>query len=193
MKVYSQPITFVMTFLSLFVLFANATWSADKQGDAYTIDYQQSHIKFLAKSRFSDAKGVFHKWAFAGTVTSREKAAGIVKVDMSSIDTANKKRDAHLKSADFLDVEKFPFATYEILAAKNTDISLTLKGKLTLKGVTREETIHLSAEPLNNNLVYRGKHMINRAHYGIKSDSALNPITEIIEIDLQIFLVPKGK
>ena len=77
-----------------------------------------------------------------GDPTAPDKGAIEVTIDATSIDTANAKRDEHLKSPDFLDVAKFPTITFKskkIAAAGQGKVKLT--GDLTLHGVTKEVTL----------------------------------------------------
>jgi polyisoprenoid-binding protein YceI len=58
-------------------------------------------------------------------------------IDLASIDTGNEQRDNHLRSADFLEVEKYPTMTYRSTAMCRADDSWIVDGELTLHGVTR--------------------------------------------------------
>ena len=62
-----------------------------------------------------------------------------VTIDPASVNSNNPTRDTHLRSADFLDVKKFPAARFESTSITLTgDNTADVKGKLTLRGVTRE-------------------------------------------------------
>src|SRR6202040_4443988 len=92
----------------------------------------------------SNVRGQFTK--VAGTITAKDSDPASVKVeatiDTSSIDTRSSDRDADLKSANFLDVAKYPTMTF-----KSRKIEAAGPGKwkvigdLTLHGVTREVTL----------------------------------------------------
>ena len=70
------------------------------------------------------------------------KATLEVSVDVASIDTREPKRDAHLKSADFFDVAKFPAITFRSKRVEAAGAGrLKLVGDLTMHGVTREVTL----------------------------------------------------
>jgi polyisoprenoid-binding protein YceI len=59
-------------------------------------------------------------------------------IDASSINTREPQRDAHLKSADFLDVEKFPVLTFKSTRVSKVKVDeLSVEGNLTIHGVTR--------------------------------------------------------
>jgi polyisoprenoid-binding protein YceI len=87
----------------------------------------------------------------SGTVTGddREPATAevAVTINAASIDTREAQRDAHLRSADFFDVEKFPVLTFRSARAENiTGDRFTLVGELTMHGVTREVALEVTPE-----------------------------------------------
>ena len=61
-----------------------------------------------------------------------------VEIDAASVDTANENRDKHLQSPDFLNVKQFPRITFKSKSLEKKGNDWTLKGDLTLHGVTRE-------------------------------------------------------
>lgn len=66
-------------------------------------------------------------------------ARGTVTIDAASIDTGNEQRDAHLRGADFFDVEKYPTITFTAKSVRPSgDGEFTVTGDLTIKDVTRE-------------------------------------------------------
>ncbi|MCU1259706.1 MAG: YceI family protein [Bryobacterales bacterium] len=68
------------------------------------------------------------------------------EIDASTINTGDEKRDAHLKSPDFLDVEKYPKITFKSKSIAKAGDDVKVTGDLTIHGVTREVVI--TAEPL---------------------------------------------
>jgi polyisoprenoid-binding protein YceI len=59
------------------------------------------------------------------------------RIDLSSIDTNNEQRDAHIRSADFFEVEKYPAMTFRSLRVRAKGEDYVVEGDLTLHGVTR--------------------------------------------------------
>src|SRR5208283_5306463 len=95
----------------------------------------------------SYVKGEFDK--FSGTISANDddpKSLEIdVTIDASSITTHNDKRDAHVKSPDFLDVAKYPTITFKSLKLEpESDGKWKLTGNLTLHGVTRPVVLEVS-------------------------------------------------
>src|SRR5580698_10574941 len=114
----------------------------------YQIDTAHTHAQFKVRHlMISNVKGDFDK--VSGTVTiddANPSASSInITVEVNSISTREPQRDAHLKSADFFDVEKFPTMTFvskEVV--KSGDDSYEVVGDLTIHGVT--QTVDLDVE-----------------------------------------------
>jgi polyisoprenoid-binding protein YceI len=64
-------------------------------------------------------------------------------IDVASLDTGNPERDAHLRSADFLDVERFPLLTFRSTAVRRvTSDAVEIAGDLTIRDVTHPVVLH---------------------------------------------------
>lgn len=107
----------------------------------YELDPAHTHIGFTAKHlAVSTVHGQFNSWdgKFEGPDSDLTKARGTLKVDIASLSTRNDQRDTHLRSADFFDVEKYPFMTFEVTGIEALDEdNYKLRGNLTIKDVTR--------------------------------------------------------
>jgi len=71
-------------------------------------------IEFVGRNMLVKAQGTFHRWSFRRVEVDRqhpERSVVEVEIDISSIDTGIERRDDHLRSADFFDVDRFPTAT----------------------------------------------------------------------------------
>lgn len=108
----------------------------------WNIDPVHSVAEFKVKHMMiSNVKGQFT--AVNGTMTLDENDLANSRVEASiqaaSINTRDEQRDAHLKSADFLDAEKFPILSFKSARVTPTaDGELAVAGDLTIHGVTRE-------------------------------------------------------
>lgn len=120
------------------------------QPATWTIDSAHSSAQFSVRHMMvSNVRGEFT--STKGTVRwdGRDLSTAVVEatIDAASIDTREPKRDAHLRSADFFDVEKFPAITFtstKIEPAAGGGFKVT--GDLTMKGVTKQ--VVLDVEPL---------------------------------------------
>lgn len=116
----------------------------------WSIDPAHSHVEFAVKHlMIATVKGRFG--VVRGTVHTDEadpaKGRVEIEIDADSIDTREPQRDAHLRSADFFDVEKFPTMTFR--STRIADVSgdrFTLIGDLTIHGVTREVALDVTSE-----------------------------------------------
>lgn len=119
---------------------ASTTWQLDP---AHThVEFSVKHLMITrVKGRFADVTGTVE--------LGNDPAASTVDViiDAGSIDTREAKRDAHLRSADFFDVERFPtiaFRSREVRLTGAGDFSIL--GDLTIRDVTREVTLEVTDE-----------------------------------------------
>ncbi|MGI8431752.1 MAG: YceI family protein, partial [Chthoniobacterales bacterium] len=77
-----------------------------------------------------------------------ERSSIVVQIQVASIDTKIKKRDEHLRSADFFDAEKFPEIVFRSRSVKQTAADAgEISGELTMHGVTRPITLRVKVEP----------------------------------------------
>ncbi|MFD1934891.1 MULTISPECIES: YceI family protein [Nonomuraea] len=107
----------------------------------YTIDVNHTRIGFVAKHMMvSKVRGSFEK--FNGSITIAEnplESSAELTIDAASITTNVGDRDAHLRSGDFLDAEKYPELTFKstrVVGHKGDEF--TVLGDLTIRGVTQE-------------------------------------------------------
>ena len=110
-------------------------WLADAAGE-WRLDPTGTTVELRAKAMWGLAKvrGRFQTVEGSGVVGEDGKVSGTIVFDAKSIDTKNKRRDTHLRSADFFEVEKYPTFTYSVTGATPTDDGkLRVTGSLTIK------------------------------------------------------------
>jgi len=91
------------------------------------------------KGRFTSLKGTIVDVAEDPSLSSVE-----VEIDPASIVTNDDRRDGHLRSADFFDVENFPLITFKSTRIEGSRENFTLTGNLTVRDQTREVTLEAS-------------------------------------------------
>jgi len=181
--------------LALPILASAATWNIDP--DHTNIGFKVRHLMV------SNVKGSFEK--HSGTIDINDKditkSKVEVTIDTNSINTNVQKRDEHLRSADFLDVAKFPAMTFvSKKVAKAGKDRLKVTGDLTLHGVTKE--VVLDVEPLSKESkdpwgnIRRGTTAttkINRKDFGLVWNKALETggvaVGEEVLITLEIEMI----
>ena len=133
--------------LTAFALAAAMLLPTPLLAEKYVIDTEGSHafIQFrILHLGYSWLTGRFNTFngEFEYDENNPDKASVKVEIDVASIDSNHAERDKHLRGEDFLDVKKFPKASFVSTAFKdNGDGTAVLKGNLTLHGVTKPVTI----------------------------------------------------
>jgi polyisoprenoid-binding protein YceI len=178
----------------IFALMFGATAGAT----VYQLDPAHGEVGFVAKHLMvSKVRGRFAK--FEGTFNFDEKKNEVtninIKIDPSSIDTANAKRDDHLRSPDFFDVKKekdMIFKADKVVVKKDTPVKVN--GTLTMHGITKPLTLDLTyngsmIDPWGNPRVgYSISGKLNRKDWGLNWNKALDKggVTVSDEIALEI-------
>ena len=169
---------------------AVTTWKIDP---AHTlIEFSAKHMMITTvKGRFAEVEGTI-------TVDLRDPDRSHVEADIAaaSIDTRTEQRDQHLRSADFLDVERFPTITFrsrrvEGAHAREGD-RFTVTGDLTIRGITREVTLDCTFAGTNKDpwggqragFTATGK--IDRRDWGLTWNQALETGGILVGNDIKI-------
>ncbi|MEY2489283.1 MAG: hypothetical protein QOC70_1225 [Verrucomicrobiota bacterium] len=117
-----------------------------RANEIFKFDPTHSTIAFKVRHLLGSAKGKFAK--FSGTIEvdrdHPEKSSVSATIQAASIDTAIAKRDEHLRSADFFNVQQYPEITFKSRRVKRTGpASGEVSGDLTMHGVTRAITLNV--------------------------------------------------
>ena len=150
----------------------------------WTIDPVHSVAEFKVKHMMiSNVKGQFTKLSGSLSLNEADISESRVEaaIDAASITTREADRDAHLKSADFFDVEKFPTLSFKSTSvARKNDDEVSVDGDLTIHGVTRKVTFAVEGptapgkDPWGNTRIgISATTKINRKDYGLTWNAAL--------------------
>jgi polyisoprenoid-binding protein YceI len=111
----------------------------------WAIDPVHSEVSFVVRHMMvSKVRGRFDK--FDGTIVTAENpldSTVTATVDVSSINTGQEQRDAHIRSADFFEAEKHPTMTFTSTGVRAEGDHYLLDGDLTIRGVTKPVTFTL--------------------------------------------------
>jgi polyisoprenoid-binding protein YceI len=111
----------------------------------WNIDPVHSEVGFAVRHMMvSKVRGRFN--TFSGQLVTGENplaSSVTAEIDLASIITGSEQRDAHLRSADFFEVETYPTMTYRSTGVREDDGDFVIDGELTLKGVTRNVPLKL--------------------------------------------------
>lgn len=166
----------------------NARWAIDPDHSA--IEFRVAHMVVSKTSgRFKDYQGFVEMDAEAKTLKSIEAT-----IKSTSIDTNHDKRDAHLRNADFLDVEQFPTMTYRMKQYQKQGDTYTIVGNLTLHGVTKNVTLTATfngatKDPWGNTRAgFSADGTINRKDFGMVWNKVLDSGGLVVGDDVHVHL-----
>lgn len=129
-----------------FTVVEKSTWTYDKAHAK--VGFSVTHMMI------SDVEGYFKNASATLTTSNPDFTDAVVemKADASSIFTDNEKRDEHLRTADFFDVQKYPDITFKSFYFKKTKTPNTyyVKGNLTMHGVTKPVGLNVVAKTGTN-------------------------------------------
>lgn len=183
----------LMTILVLMLAFATSSVA-----QKWEFDKPHSNIGFSVRHLvITKTKGVFNDYSGYMMFDGKNVETGKVEItiQVNSIDTDNQKRDSHLISADFFDVEKYP--TMKFISKKvisGDDDMFKIVGDLTVKDVTKE--VILDAEfngvitgPMGNTRAgFTARTKINRHAFNVAWNNKLQDGTLIVGEDVDINL-----
>ena len=178
---------------------------ADVTGD-YAVDGAHTRIGFRARhAMVTTVRGTFGE--FEGTahldVAHPEASRVELRIDAGSLDTGQPDRDAHLRSADFLDVEQFPEVTFVSTAVEQLEADVyEVTGDLTIKGRTREVSVEFTLtgsaqDPFGNVRVgFEGALAVKRSDWGLVWNAALETggvlVSDRIQIEFDVSVIKAG-
>ena len=181
------------------------TAAATKTTTTYSIDKAHSEATFQVRHLITKVRGRFSD--FEGTIEfdgqSPERSSVNVTVQAASVDTSERDRDTHLRSADFFDVEKFPALTFRSTAiTRKDDERSSVTGDLTIHGVTKPVTFDVTylgkaKDPWGNErIAFEAEATINRKDYGLHWNAALETggflVGDDVKISLSVQAIPKA-
>ena len=169
----------------------------------YSIDKAHSEVSFQVRHLLTKVRGRFSD--FNGTIEfdaeNPERSLVDVEIRAASIDTNERDRDAHLRSADFFDVEKIPVLTFRSTKIRRySDERFAVTGDLTIHGVTRSVSFEASLlgtakDPWGNErIAFEAETTINRKDFGLTWNAALETggflVGDDVKISLSVQAVP---
>jgi polyisoprenoid-binding protein YceI len=168
------------------------------QTSTWTIDKAHSGAEFKVKHMMiSNVKGYFSGIDGVLALNEDDVTESHIEatIDASSITTRDEQRDAHLKSADFFDVEKFPTLGFKSTDVRTANGDLTVTGNLTIHGVTRPVVFTVEGptapakDPWGNTRIgLTGTTKINRKDFGLTWNAVLETGGILVGDDVTISL-----
>jgi polyisoprenoid-binding protein YceI len=170
----------------------------------YEIDKAHTHLGFTAKHlAVSTVRGRFNKFEghLEGPDDDFTKARGEVKIEVASLESRSDDRDNHLRSADFFDVEKYPYITFKVTGIEPIDDeNFRVLGELTVKETTKPISLDATIEgrmpdPFGNKerLGISARGQLNRMDFGLNWNGVAGAVpfashTIKLEVDSEIVI-----
>jgi polyisoprenoid-binding protein YceI len=166
----------------------------------WDFDLTHSSINFHVRHlMISKVHGRFAKWSGVLELDEQDltRSRLEVAIDASSVDTKEERRDTHLRSPDFLDVEKFPDITFKSRSIERDGDGYIVTGDITIHGVTREVKLEVEGggeyvkDPWGGTRTgFSARAKLNRKDFGLTWNMALEAggfvVGDKLEISLEI-------
>ncbi|MGO1592108.1 MAG: YceI family protein [Ancrocorticia sp.] len=166
----------------------------------WTIDPAHSRIGFSARhAMVTKVRGTFDDFAATAHTDAATPGSSNVEVTIqaASINTNNEMRDGHVRTGDFLDVEKYPTITFKSTKVEQLDEETArITGDLTIKDTTKELAIDFEFGGIakdnfgNTRMGWEGSTTINRQDYGVTFNQALETggmlVSDKVTLDIEI-------
>jgi polyisoprenoid-binding protein YceI len=160
--------------------------------DHTTVDFQVQHLLGKQRGQFDDFDG-----SFDFDPAHPSKSTVTFTIQAASVDTSNKKRDEHLRSQDFFNVEKFKTLTFKTTSFRAAgDKKFKLSGDLTIHGVTKPVVFDVDylgniKDPWGNNrAAFTAVTKISRKDYGLTWNKVLEAgglmVGDEVEISINV-------
>ncbi|OBA77263.1 hypothetical protein A5641_18695 [Mycobacterium sp. 1554424.7] len=157
-----------------------ATATTQVTSGTWAIDPAHSSINFSVRHLMvSKVRGAFDNLSGAIVVADDGTPSVRAEIAVDSVNTGNGQRDAHLKSPDFFDADKYPVATFTSSSVESNGDSYVLRGDLTLKGVTKPVALDLEFNGVNPGMGhgevagFEASVVLHRKDFGIDIDLPL--------------------
>jgi polyisoprenoid-binding protein YceI len=170
----------------------------------WNFDLVHSSISFWVRHlMISKVHGRFQQWTGSLEFDDQNPTSAKVEVQLEagSIDTKEPQRDAHLRSADFLEADKYPHITFKSTAISRSGSELSMAGDLTVHGVTKPVTLAVEyagrvKDPWGGERIgFTAKTSLNRADYGLTWNKAIEAggvvVGDKVEIEIEVEAVRK--
>lgn len=189
-------------FIPALLLLAASLLALPAGAATYEVDNVHSTVGFTVRHlAISKTRGSFPDFKATFVYEKDNPAAWFCEavIQTASVDTGNDKRDEHLRSADFFNVEKFPTMTFKSTAvAMTTETEGTITGDLTIAGVTKPVTLDLEflgeiVDPWGNPRAgFAASGKINRNDFGLSYNKVMETGGLVVGDEIQISLEIEG-
>ncbi len=185
------------SFLLSLILLVTVSVASAQEATLWAVDKSHSAVTFKIRHFFTPIAGSFSDWD--GVIrfdAANLKGSSInVSINASSVNTANERRDAHLRTADFFETEKYPTMRFVSTSIQKTgENSFVAVGNLTIKETTKEIRLPFTflgsmPHPRGGTVAgFKANYQILRNDYGVGTGSYVETSTIGNEVDIEILL-----
>jgi polyisoprenoid-binding protein YceI len=149
---------------------ASSVLRSGKVTGSWEVDSSRSQVRLKSRSMWGlvAVNGVFGEVTGTGTVSASGDVTGTITVAARSVDTKNKRRDDHLRSADFFDTARYPAITFSVDRVTPSGNGVTMTGRLTVRDRTQPASFDAVVSHLDDGEVWLdGELRVNRADFGL--------------------------
>jgi len=156
--------------------------------ERYRIVLQKSQFQFKAYSLLATVLGTFHRFSGEIVADAQQVNASYVRfvIEATSLDTANARRDQHLRSKDFLFVDQYPMITFTSTAITSDGLKYVVQGDLEMRGVTKRVTMPVTVEQRQDEIIVQGGISLNRRDFGVQYNAFFNPVQDTVDVTFTI-------
>ena len=172
----------------------------------YTLDPSHTRLGFVARhAMVTKVRGAFNEFEGTARIDGGDpsKSSARVVIKVASVDTRNADRDAHLRSADFFDVEKYPEIVFVSTGVSQVgERTFRLSGDLTIKDVTRPVSIDFeyqgsARDPFGNQRIgFEGSTVVSRKEFDLTWNAALETggvlVSDDVTLEFEVSAIKKA-
>lgn len=160
------------------------------------LDTTHSSVEFSVRHMgLATVRGRFEDFTVDAEVNEQGEPTRVKAViDAASINTGTADRDAHLRSADFFDVENYPSITFESTSIERRGDKYVIEGDLTMRGVTKPASFEAEVSDFvkdpwgNPRLAAEATGKINRTDWGLTWNQVLEAGSLLVSEDVRFTL-----
>ena len=190
-------------FLAAAMLTVSWGTASSAQAADYTIDTAHSSLNFTVRHLATNVRGQFRTFegAFTFDPSDLKRTSGTLTAETASLDTNHGRRDEHLRSGDFFEVETYPNMTYVFTGAKKKGKDYVIDGELTIRNVTKKvpltvKQLGVMVDPWGNETTsFSGTATLDRKDFGLNWNKALEAgglmVGDEVKIEVNIAAHPK--
>lgn len=171
--------------------------------ETWEVDPARSSLRFsLRHLVVGEIRGEFHRWGGTLFFARNQPLPSTINVwvDLSTVDTGDPQRDAHVRSSEFLDVALFPRAEYDANEVEARDGRAVLHGRLSLHGVVHDVDVDVEPHvaPMGGEKnAYLARAKVDRPRFGLRWNQDLDVggvvVGDEIRISAELVLVRRSR